>query len=81
MIDFDCPQCHGHFSVADNLAGRRARCKKCATPLTIPSPAQQAAIEAALVEPAKREPRPAAAASAASKPTPTRCGTPLRISR
>jgi ubiquitin-protein ligase len=40
MIDFDCPQCHGHFSVAENLAGRRARCKKCGTPLTVPNPQQ-----------------------------------------
>src|SRR3954464_5002559 len=37
MIDFTCPQCHSAFSVPDNLAGRRARCKKCGTPLTIPA--------------------------------------------
>jgi ubiquitin-protein ligase len=44
MIAFDCPQCAGHFNVPDNLAGRRARCKKCGTPLTIPTPQQQAAL-------------------------------------
>jgi predicted Zn finger-like uncharacterized protein len=38
MIDFNCPQCGAHFSVPDNLAGRRARCKKCGTPLAIPKP-------------------------------------------
>src|SRR5205085_5548472 len=32
-----CPQCNAAFSVADNLAGRRARCKKCGTPMTVPS--------------------------------------------
>jgi predicted Zn finger-like uncharacterized protein len=37
MIDFTCPQCQSAFSVPDNLAGRRARCKKCGTPLTIPN--------------------------------------------
>ena len=36
MIDFNCPQCNAAFSVPENLAGRRARCKKCGTPLTIP---------------------------------------------
>ena len=36
MIDFKCPQCSSSFSVPENLAGRRARCKKCGTPLTIP---------------------------------------------
>ena len=36
MIDFNCPQCSSAFSVPDNLAGRRARCKKCQTPITIP---------------------------------------------
>jgi predicted Zn finger-like uncharacterized protein len=46
MIDFTCPQCHAAFSVPDHLAGRRARCKKCQTPLTIPMPeAQEILIE------------------------------------
>ena len=37
MIDFNCPQCAAAFSVPDHLGGRRARCKKCGTPMTIPS--------------------------------------------
>ena len=37
MIDFTCPECHSAFSVPDHLGGRRARCKKCGTPLTIPN--------------------------------------------
>ena len=37
MIDFTCPQCHSAFSVPEHLGGRRARCKKCGTPLTIPN--------------------------------------------
>ena len=36
MIDFTCPQCHAPFSVPEHLGGRRARCKKCGTPLAIP---------------------------------------------
>lgn len=48
MIDFNCPQCNALFSVPDNLAGRRARCKKCATPLTIPKPELLAALAAAV---------------------------------
>ena len=48
MIDFNCPQCAAVFSVPDNLAGRRARCKKCQTPITIPqvNGHQLAAVEA-----------------------------------
>jgi len=48
MIDFNCPQCAAAFSVPDNLAGRRARCKKCQTPITIPqvNGHQQAIIDA-----------------------------------
>jgi len=53
MIDFTCPQCHAAFSVPDNLAGRRARCKKCQTPLTIPQPEAQEI----LVEPENRAPK------------------------
>ena len=37
MIDFTCPQCQSPFSVPDNLGGRRARCRKCGTPITIPA--------------------------------------------
>jgi ubiquitin-protein ligase len=59
MIEFNCPQCHGKFSVADNLAGRRARCKKCGTPLTIPAapPVATTATAAAAPEPIKPPPR------------------------
>src|SRR5438093_6145868 len=53
MIDFKCPQCAAAFSVPDNLAGRRARCKKCGTPLTVPKP-QAASPEVAT---ASTEPR------------------------
>ena len=53
MIDFTCPQCHSAFSVPDNLAGRRARCKKCGTPLTIPS----SAAEEILIEPQQAAPK------------------------
>jgi ubiquitin-protein ligase len=60
MIDFNCPQCHGKFSVPDNLAGRRARCKKCGTPLTIPQlapPPSQAPAPAPVKPPPRLPPR------------------------
>lgn len=44
MIDFKCPQCSSSFSVPDNLAGRRARCKKCGTPMTIPTPQLESSV-------------------------------------
>ena len=37
MIHFQCPSCGAPFDVADNLAGRTARCKKCGGRMTIPS--------------------------------------------
>lgn len=43
MIDFICPQCGYNFSVPENLAGRRARCRNCQIPLTIPALAPDAA--------------------------------------
>jgi len=45
MIDFNCPHCHAAFSVPDNLAGRRARCKKCQTPITIPAAEQTLVLD------------------------------------
>jgi hypothetical protein len=60
MIDFACPQCHAAFSVPDNLGGRRARCKKCQTPLTIP----MAEAREVLIEPEN----PARASRRASTP-------------
>lgn len=44
MIDFTCPECGFSFAVSDTLAGRRAKCKKCGTPLTIPALAESAAV-------------------------------------
>jgi ubiquitin-protein ligase len=53
MIDFTCPQCHAAFSVPEHLGGRRARCKKCGTPLAIPG----AEVRDVLIEPEQRGPR------------------------
>ena len=36
-IRFSCPHCNATFSVPDSAAGKRGRCKKCATTITIPS--------------------------------------------
>jgi predicted Zn finger-like uncharacterized protein len=38
MIHFQCPTCGASFDVADNLAGRTGRCKKCGERTKIPSP-------------------------------------------
>ena len=53
MIDFTCPQCRSAFSVPENLGGRRARCKKCGTPMAIPD----ADTRDALIEPAPNRPK------------------------
>ena len=60
MIDFTCPQCQSAFSVPDNLGGRRARCRKCGTPITIPAVAAAPANDNAngiVVESEPRGPR------------------------
>lgn len=35
-LEFDCPYCKATIRVPDNTAGKRGRCPKCATKLTIP---------------------------------------------
>ncbi len=37
MITFKCPNCQKPFSVPDNLAGKKARCKGCMGELQIPA--------------------------------------------
>ena len=38
MISFTCSQCSRAFSVPESFAGRRAKCKNCGNPLTVPAP-------------------------------------------
>lgn len=42
-----CPGCSANFSVKDELAGKRAKCPKCAEPLTIPGGAPAAPVAVA----------------------------------
>lgn len=39
MITFKCTQCGHEYSVQDDYAGKKARCKNCQTVNTIPAPA------------------------------------------
>jgi len=41
MIRFNCPHCGTAFAVADSLAGRKARCKRCSNPVVIPASSSQ----------------------------------------
>lgn len=43
-IRFSCP-CGKSFSLDDNLAGKRAKCPKCAAPLTVPRPDEPELVE------------------------------------
>jgi predicted Zn finger-like uncharacterized protein len=36
MLFAQCPACHARYKVPDEVAGRRARCKKCGQPFQIP---------------------------------------------
>ena len=42
MISFSCSGCVRSFSVPDGFAGRRATCKTCGAPVTVPTPAPPA---------------------------------------
>jgi ubiquitin-protein ligase len=77
MIEFKCPQCHSSFSVPETLAGRRARCKKCATPITIPALEQQAEVAAMIAAQAAPTSEPGSAASAAAAPSQPAASPPV----
>lgn len=83
MIEFDCPLCQKHYRVADELAGRKAKCKKCGEPLQIPqlevpeeepveevfeAAVEETAVEAEVAEAAVVE-QPVATSAAASAAT------------
>ena len=46
-ISLNCPQCQGKLRVADNLAGKKIKCPKCAALLPVAAP-QEGAIAAEL---------------------------------
>ncbi len=37
MIEFKCPACKKHYRVADNLAGKKGKCKDCGQLMRIPN--------------------------------------------
>lgn len=43
-IKFSCPKCKHPLSVDDKLAGKAAKCPKCAMPVRIPTPKTQAVV-------------------------------------
>jgi predicted Zn finger-like uncharacterized protein len=38
MLIAQCPACHARYKVPDEVAGRRAKCKKCGQPFQVPEP-------------------------------------------
>ncbi|MDM4016819.1 TIGR00266 family protein [Roseiconus lacunae] len=49
MIQFACPSCNKHYKVADEMAGKKGKCKECGQIMMIPElpTASQSSIEAA----------------------------------
>jgi hypothetical protein len=47
MIEVNCPQCGQHYSLADSLAGKQARCAKCNAIVQVPGLAVPAAAPVA----------------------------------
>ncbi|GAB4150745.1 MAG: hypothetical protein Tsb009_25730 [Planctomycetaceae bacterium] len=46
-ISFQCDSCGKNFTVDDSLAGRKAKCKNCQSPIVVPSPEVEEAIPVA----------------------------------
>lgn len=45
MIEFTCPSCQKHYRVADELAGKKAKCKQCGNLFEVPMPELEAVEE------------------------------------
>jgi len=73
-IEFRCPSCNSLFRLKDELAGRRAKCPKCKTSVTIPSAAPEPASPVA----APSE-KPVASSSAEPIAFKCECGASLRV--
>jgi hypothetical protein len=57
MIRFGCPQCHQGFKAEDKSAGKRTKCPKCGTVLSVPNLAEKpVAAKPSVSEPAPRKP-------------------------
>src|SRR4051812_45416351 len=54
MIVFSCPGCARMFSVTDNFAGRRTRCKACSSNITVPQASVKIAAPAIPAGPSVR---------------------------
>ena len=39
MIKVNCPECNKAYSLKDNMAGKKVRCKECNTKITVPAAA------------------------------------------
>ncbi len=53
MIVFNCPTCEKKYRVADEFAGKKAKCKQCDTTMDVPYPAVEAEL---MPEPVMPEP-------------------------
>ena len=74
-IQTTCPKCSARFTMADNLAGKKARCKNCKAVFVVPDddvPTLEEVDEKITASPRSR-PRPnVAPAPAARRPAPSR---------
>jgi uncharacterized protein (TIGR00266 family) len=72
MIEFTCESCHKQYQVADEFAGKTAKCKQCGNVLQIPSlavePQTEAVVEAEAATTAPATSRQTAAAAGESSP-------------
>jgi len=61
MIEFTCNNCGKRFSMAEEFAGRKGKCKQCGATLTVPAPRPQASNKIVIeVPPVPHQMQPAA---------------------
>lgn len=64
MIEFTCNNCGKRFSMAEEFAGRKGKCKQCGATLTIPSPRPEASTRIVVeVPPVQQQTHPPAIVS------------------
>jgi hypothetical protein len=68
MIRFTCPSCQRVLRVAEQFAGRQAKCPGCSSPVKVPAASEPDPVEAAVLQAPARSPVPQAPAPVPQAP-------------
>ncbi|MEM7477022.1 MAG: M48 family metalloprotease, partial [Planctomycetota bacterium] len=67
-IQFECPHCNASYTVADKLAGKKAKCKKCSGSMVIPDKGAKQTPRAKMTQGSRPEAKPSPKKPGDSKP-------------